>query len=174
MRPCVALGAVLCYALWNAGRSVALRAVERWAQCSAARCVALRAALEYMRCAESKFKGENLRKRFESLQHWQCYVERCTVPPLAAALGFTCGGLAAASKELVNAVVWRFQFLCTSLTSARSSLLRWQCFVERSAVRPLAAALGFSCRGLAAANKECADAAVWRCQFLCTSLTSAR
>jgi len=32
-------------------------------------------------------KRANLGKRFESLLHWQCFVELCAVPPLAAALG---------------------------------------------------------------------------------------
>ena len=41
----------------------------------------------------------HLLKRFVSLLHWQCSVERCAVPPLAAALGFTCEGLTAARTE---------------------------------------------------------------------------
>jgi hypothetical protein len=52
-----------------------------------------------MRCAESKCKRAHLLKRFESLLHWQCFVERCAVPPLAAALGFSCEGLTAASTD---------------------------------------------------------------------------
>ena len=46
-----------------------------------------------MRCAESKCKRAHLVKHFESLLHWQCFIERCAVPPLAAALGFSCEGL---------------------------------------------------------------------------------
>ena len=34
-----------------------------------------------MRCAESKCKRAHLVKRFESLLHWQCFVERCAAPP---------------------------------------------------------------------------------------------
>ena len=45
-----------------------------------------------MRCAKSKCKRAHLAKRFESLLHWLCFVERCAVPPLAAALGFCCEG----------------------------------------------------------------------------------
>jgi len=56
-----------------------LRTVQRCVQCSAGRSETLGAVY--------------LVKRFESCLHWQCFVERCAVPPLAATLGFSCDGL---------------------------------------------------------------------------------
>ena len=112
-----------------------------------------------MRCAESKCKRAQLVKRFESLLQWQCFVERCAVPPLAAALGFSCeglgsvfgaaapepplpaalGGLAAATKDCVKCLTLPINCLCTSLTSARLS-------GAAAPEPPLPAALGFLLR----------------------------
>ena len=92
-----------------------------------------------MCCAERKCKREQLGKRLESLLHWQCFVERCAVPPLAAALGFSCEGLTTSSTE-------------------RCAMLKVQCSaghcVMLRAVQPWA---------LCSAGCSVALRAVWRC-----------
>jgi len=70
-----------------------------------------------------------------SLLHWQCFVERCAVPPLAAALGFSCGGLTAASTGrcvMLDAVQRWVQCSAGHCTVLRA-VLRWaQCSAGRS------------------------------------------
>ena len=129
----------------SAGRSEVLGAVQFCALSIAARCVALRTVQRcalYIRCAEIKCKRTQLVKRFESLLHWQCFVERCAVPPLAAALGFSCEGLGSVAapepplpaaldlllrraycreQGLCQCLTLPINCLCTSLTSARLS-----------------------------------------------------
>ena len=101
---CSMLRAEQHWALCSAGCSEALRAGLRCALCSAVRCICavlksrckrahLRKRFEACQLCALHSPLRGCRERFESLLHWQCFVERCAVPPLPAALGFSCEGL---------------------------------------------------------------------------------